>query len=114
MDVQTHVCLPSASDHSSDSGQDEGMQGNFDPGDALLVEGSLVAGAASDGGSRTFSRSSTPEHSEGSEHGETPPIVAETEAEGLAHMRETFRVQGADNTLAEFICGSWRGSTKTQ
>ena len=101
--------FPSTSDHSSDSGQDEGMQGNFDPGDALLVEGSLVAGAASDGGSRTFSPSSTPEHSEGSEHRDTPPIVAETEADGLAHMRETFRVQGA-----EFICGSWRGSTKTQ
>ena len=114
MDVQTHVRLPSASGHSSDSGQDEGIQGNFDLGDTLLVEGSLVAGAASDGGSGTSSPSSTPEHSEGSEHGETPPIVAETEVDGLAHMRETFRGQGADNTLAEFICGSWRGSTKTQ
>ena len=89
MEVQTHVRLPSASGHSSDSGQDEGMQGNFDPGDALLVEGSLVAGAVSDGGSGTSSPSSTPEHSEGSEHGETPPIVAITEVDGLAHMRET-------------------------
>ena len=96
MDVQTHLRLSSASDHSSDSGQDEGMQGNFDPDDALLVEGSLVAGAASDGGSGTFSPPSTPEHSEGSEHG------------------RPLRVQLEDNTLAEFICGSWRGSTKTQ
>ena len=63
MDVETHVRLPSASDHSSDPGQDEGMQGNFDPGDALLVEGSVVAGAASDGGTGTFLPSSTPEHS---------------------------------------------------
>ena len=74
----------------------------------------MVTGAASDVSTCTFSPSSTPEHSEGSEHGETPPIVAETEADGLAHMRETFSGQGSDNTLAEFICGSWRSSTKSQ
>ena len=113
MGVQAHVRLPSASDHSSDSGQDEGMQGNFSPGDTLLAEGSMVARAASAVSTGTFSPSSTPEHSEGSENGETPPIVTEAETDRLAHMRETFRVQGADSTLSKFICGSWRGSTKT-
>ena len=74
----------------------------------------MVTGAASDVSTCTFSPSSIPEHSEGSEHGETPPIVAGTEADGLAHMRETFSGQGSDNTLAEFICGSWMSSRKSQ
>ena len=113
MDIQAHVRLPSASDHSTDSGQDDGMQGSFSPGDTLLVEGSMATRAGLDVSTGTYSPSSPPENSEGSEHGETSPIVAETEA-GLAHMRETFRVQGANNTLAEFICGSWWGTTKTQ
>ena len=90
------------------------MQGNISPGDSLLVEGSLAPGAASDVSTGTFSPSSTPEHSEGSENGETPPIVTEAETDGLAHLRETFRDIGEDNTMAEFICGSWRSSTKTQ
>ena len=48
MDFQTHVRFPSTSVHSTDSGQDEGVQGNISPGDNFLVEGSLANGAASD------------------------------------------------------------------
>ena len=46
-------------------------------------------------------------------HRQRSSISEQTEADSLIHLRRSFQGHGADQTLAEFICGSWNGSSQS-
>ena len=112
--VQPDVCFPASTDHPFDTGQDERVQGDIDSSHPLLVQGSLVTRTPADVSSGASTPSSASEYGERPDHRQEPAIFAEAQADSMAYLRNTFQGQGTDHTLAEFICGSWRDSTKNQ
>ena len=112
--VQPDVCFPTSTDHPFDTGQDEGVQGDIYSSHRLLVQGSFVTGTPADVSFGASTPTSASEYGERPDHRQEPAIIAEAQADSMAYLRNTFQNQGADHTLAEFICGSWRDSTKNQ
>ena len=78
-----------------------------------MVQGGLAPGADPVICSTSPSPTSTPIDSERSKHRQRSSISEQTEADSLIHLRESFQGHGADQTLAEFICGSWKGSSQS-
>ena len=114
MGLRAHVCIPTSSIDISDSGQDERAQRDPDPDYTILDQSGMASGVDSDVNEATPSSTSTAVHGERSQHRQGSTISEQAQVNSLDYLRETFQEQGADQTLAEFICGSWRGSTKSQ
>ena len=112
--LQAHVCIPTSSIDSSDSGQDERAQRDPDSDYSILDQSGMASGVDSHVNEATPSSTSTAVHCERSQHRQGSTISEQAQVNSLDYLRETFQEQGADQTLAEFICGSWRGSTKFQ
>ena len=112
--LRAHVCIPTSSIDISDSGQDERAQRDPDPDYTILDQSGMASGVDSDVNEATPSSTSTAVHGERSQHRQGSTISEQAQVNSLDYLRETFQEQGADQTLAEFICGSWRGSTKSQ
>ena len=88
------------------SGEDEGEQRSFDFGNPLLDEVGVVTRASTAINPATPSSSSPSGDSDGSEHGECVAIAEQAQVDSLVHMQQAFQREGADPTVAEFICGS--------
>ena len=108
------ICFPTSLVHPFVTGLNEGVQGDIDSSHPLLVQGSLVTGTPADVISDASMPTSASEYGERPDHRQEPAIIAEAQADSMAYLRNTFQNKGADHTLAEFICGSWRDSTKNQ
>ena len=67
---------------------------------------------AVDGSSPSSTRSS--QHSDGSDFGEPVDFIEQAQIDSMEHLQHRFRREGAEQTLAEFICNSWKGSTRDQ
>ena len=114
LELQKDVCFSSTSAHSLDTSKAEGSQGSSNLDYSFLDEVSMVAGASPAIDSSSSSSPCSSGHSDGSEHGEPAAFAEEAQIDSMVHLQHTFRREGADQTLAEFICGAWRGSTKDQ
>ena len=112
--IQSDVRISSPSAYSPDFNQNEDVQGISNLGHTTLVQGNLAAGANPVVDTAASTTTSGTVDSTRPEHRQRPALPGEAQADSLVHLRESFQGQGADQTLAEFICGSWRGSTKTQ
>ena len=104
---------PTSTD-SPNLSQIEGMQRSVDHGHSFLAEVSMASGTspAVDGSSPSSSRSS--QHSDGSDFGEPVAFIERAQIDSMEHLQHRFRREGENQTLAEFICNSWRGSTRDQ
>ena len=114
LEFQEDVCLPSTSVDSSDSCQVKEIQGCIDFDHAVLDEVGLVGGTSPAISSSSPSSSVSPRHSDGSEYGEPTAFIEQAQVDSMVHLQHRFRREGADQSLAEFICSSWRGSTRDQ
>ena len=74
----------------------------------------MAPGVDSDVNEATPSSTSAAVHGERSQHRQESTITEQAQVNSLDYLRKTVQEQGADQTLAEFICGSWRGSMKSQ
>ena len=112
--ARSDVCISSPTAYSADTSQDEDVHGISNLGYTALVQGNLAAGADPVVSTAATMTTSGQVVSTRPEHRQRPAVYGEAQADSLVLLRESFQGQGADQTLAEFICGSWRGSTKTQ
>ena len=65
-----------------------------------------------DGSSPSSFRSS--KHSNRSDFGKPVAFIEQAQIDSMQHLQHRFRREEADQILAEFICNSWRGSTRDQ
>ena len=72
----------------------------------LLVQGSLATRTPADVSSDASTPTSASGYGERPDHRQEPAVIPEAQADSMAYLRNTFQNQGADHTLAEFICGS--------
>ena len=112
--IRSDVRISSPSAYSPDINQDEDVQGISNLSHTTLIQGKSAAGANPVVDPAATTTTSGTVDSTRPEHRQRPAFPGEAQADSLVHLRESFQGQGADQTLAEFICGSWRGSMGKQ
>ena len=114
LEVPIDVCLPSTATDTYGFSQDQDDKSNTDFGSTFLAKGELVARVDRAVSREALSTSSSSIYSEEFDDREGLTIPFEDPPNSVAHISRAFKDQGVGEPLAEFICGSWRESTKVQ